>query len=83
VPTLAPTVYANRFTGSKCTVWTLYNAQFRTFRGDCLRVPHKEGTQYLDAFHDEEAEVRIERDNAVLPVELGPRAVGCLVAIHG
>ena len=80
VPTLCPTVYANRFIGKGRTVWTLFNAQFRTFRGDCLRVPHQRGARYTDAFSREGIEPRIKRGKAIVPVEIGPRGVGCIVA---
>lgn len=80
VPTLVPTVYANRFASDKHTVWTLCNARFNTFRGDCLRVPHKPGTRYLDPFTEREIKARIEGSDAIIAVELGPRAVGCVVA---
>ena len=83
VPTLRPTVYANRFSGDANTAWTLFNAEYRTFRGDCLRVPHKAGTRYLDAFTERELAVMIEDGVATIPVELGPRAVGCVVAVGG
>ena len=80
IPTLKPTVYANRFSSEEHTVWTLFNAEYRTFRGDCLRVAHEEGTRYVDAFSGDEIDVRIEGGVATIPVELGPRAVGCVVA---
>lgn len=83
VPTLEPTVYANRFTGQRETVWTLLNARFRTFEGDVLTVPHVEGTTYLDAFSGEAIEARIAGGEATLPLRLGPRGVGCIVAQRG
>lgn len=80
IPTLRPTVYANEFRGLQHTAWTLFNAEYRTFRGDLLRVPHAAGRRYVDAFTGEEIAARTEGDTAVLAVELGPRAVGCVVA---
>lgn len=80
VPTLKPTVYANRFTSPQATVWTLYNADTRTFRGDLLTVPHKPGTRYVDAFTGKVLKARVKGGLATLPVELGPCAVGCVVA---
>ena len=80
VSTLRPTVYANRFGGKRHTVWTLFNAEYRTFRGDCLRVPHKPGTRYVDAFSGQELRTRVEQGQAILGLELRPRGVGCVVA---
>ena len=78
-PTLRPTVYANRFTGKSETVWTLYNAECSTFRGDILCVPHKAGTRYVDAFSGKEIAARIKGGYATIPVVLGPQGVGCVV----
>ena len=80
VPTLEPTVYANRFRAGRKTVWTLMNGRHRTFRGDVLRVPAIPGTQYREAFADRQLTPRVENGWAVISLELGPRAVGCVVA---
>ena len=61
------------------TAWTLFNAEYCTSRGGLLTVPHEAGRRYVDAFSGEEIAARVENDTAVLPVELGPRGVGCVV----
>jgi gamma-glutamyl hercynylcysteine S-oxide synthase len=80
VPTLAPTVFANRFSSGTRTAWTLLNGGFRTFRGSVLRVPHREGARYVDAFTGQELAVTLEGGMATVAVELGPKGVGCVVA---
>lgn len=80
VPTLRGTVYANEFRGRQVTVWTLFNADYRTFRGDLLRVPHVAGTVYRNAFSGQEITPRLEKGHATLAVTVGPRDVGCVVA---
>jgi len=80
VPTLMPTVYANEFRSPKVTVWTIFNAEYKTWRGELLRVPHQSGTRYYDAFQETEIKPRVEKGEAWLPVTIGPRDVGCLVA---
>jgi hypothetical protein len=62
-------------------VWTLFNARYHTFRGDCLRVPHKDGTRYVNAFTEEPIDVSVENARATIPLELGPRGVGCVIAL--
>jgi gamma-glutamyl hercynylcysteine S-oxide synthase len=62
------------------TAWTIFNAEFRTFRGDLLRVPHKAGTRYRDVFTSQEIRPRVEKGQAILAVTVGPRDVGCVVA---
>ena len=83
VPTLRLTVYANRFTGGGETVWTLLNGEYTTFRGDVLRVPHKTGTVYVDAFTGKRLEARVTGGYAKIPVVLGPQGVGCVVGRKG
>jgi len=80
VPTLEPTIYANRFRAGRKTVWTLMNGRHRTFRGDVLRVPATPGIAYWDAFAGRRLSPRMAGGWAVISLELGPRAVGCVVA---
>ncbi len=85
VPTLMGNVYANQFPASdshRLCVWTLYNANPRTVRGPVLRVPHLPNTKYLDAWRDQPANVKIEGDEAVISLELGPRDVGCIARVE-
>jgi len=83
VPTLRPTVYANRFSGPGKTVWTLFNAEYRTVRGDLLRVPHAPGTSYVNAFTGAPIDAAIAEGMATIPLELGARRVGCVIASGG
>lgn len=81
VPTLCPTVYANRFGKGDMRVWTLYNADWRTYRGPVLRDKPRRGTQYRDAFTDQP--VRQEESPGgfvLLHTELSPQGMGCIVA---
>ncbi|MCE5240021.1 DUF6259 domain-containing protein [bacterium] len=80
VPTLMPTVYANQFTGKQTTVWTLFNAEFHTMRGDLLSIPHQAGTRYVNAFTGAVIKPRIVKGQAIIPVAIGPRDVGCVAA---
>ena len=78
-PTLAPLVYANRFSGKSVTVWTLFNADYRTFRGPVLAAAHEAGATYRDGFSGEEVTPQVKDNQATLSAELGPREVGCLI----
>jgi hypothetical protein len=80
VPTESPLVFANRFEGGGDTVWTLLNVDYRSIRGTLLEVPHIEGAVYLDAWRgDRLIEVEVVDGLARIPLELGPRSVGCVV----
>ncbi|MBT7299297.1 MAG: hypothetical protein HN849_07290 [Victivallales bacterium] len=83
VATRAPLVYANEFRAKDRIVWTFFNAGYQTHRGPVLRLPHQPGRVYTDAFRQTAVETKIRgkrRPKATLSLELGPRAVGCIVA---
>lgn len=79
VPTLNPLVYANAFPTKKETVWTLFNADYRTHRGPVLEVEHVKGATYRDAWNGVDLKPVIKGRRALLRVTLGPREVGCVV----
>ena len=79
VPTEAPGVFANLFTGPHENVWTLYNANGRNVRGPVLRVKHAAGATYEDAWNGTKLTPRIAGGMAEIAVELGPKGVGCVV----
>jgi len=80
VPTLVEGVYANEFAAEHEIVWTLYNANWQTVRGQILIVPHRRGARYRDLWNDGALEAQVGDRKAVLSFELGPRDVGCVAA---
>jgi len=83
VPTEQPEVFANAFPGEKETVWTLFNGDYRTVRGDLLRVRHVPGATYRDLWHDTPLEPRFEDGKAVIALTMGPQEVGCVAQVRG
>jgi len=79
VRTEVPNLFANRFSTARKTVWTLFNANYRTVRGRLLVVPHKGGAKYLDAWSDKPIRAVVKDGTAELWFEIGPRSVGCVV----
>lgn len=79
VETLQPGIFANRFSAANETVWTLYNANGRGVRGGVLRVKHVAGAEYEDAWRGERLQPRITGNMAEIALEIGPKAVGCVV----
>ena len=73
-----PGVFANRFRAEREQVWTLYNANGRSVRGALLRVPHRPGATYRDAWNGRVIHPQIRDTHAWIALELGPRAVGCV-----
>lgn len=78
VPTGQPLVFANEFPGSGRTLWTLFNANHSTVRGELLAVRHIEGARYHDAWNDRLLDPRIENGVAYITLEIGPKDVGCV-----
>ncbi|KKK59926.1 hypothetical protein LCGC14_3029490, partial [marine sediment metagenome] len=79
VPTLKPSIYANKFPGERETVWTLFNAANRPANGELLRIAHVPTATYFDAWNERPLSPRIEGRWAYLSLLLGPREVGCVV----
>jgi len=79
VPTEVPGVFANLFMGPRENVWTLYNANGRSVRQPVLRVKHAAGATYEDAWNGTKLTPQVKDGVAAIAVELGPKAVGCVV----
>jgi len=79
VPTELGGVFANAFPTRGKTVYTLYNARRSTVRGEILRLAHREGATYHDAWNDRPLSVRRDGAFDLIPLELGPCDVGCVV----
>jgi len=79
VATLAADVYANRFRSDRHTVWTLYNASNQRTNGSVLRVRHREGATYRDAWNQQTLTPVIKEGWAHLSVRIDAGRVGCVV----
>ena len=79
VPTEQSGVYANLFPTPTKRVYTLYNSQPQTVRGNLLRVPRQPGARYLDAWNGKSLTPMPDGADDLLPLELGPMDVGCIV----
>lgn len=79
VHTEVPNLFANRFSTTGKTVWTLYNANYRTVRGHLMTVRHRAGARYVDAWNEQPVGAEIGDTSARLSFEVGPRGVSCVV----
>lgn len=82
VPTLVGGVFANKFEGKGKTVWTLYNANWRSVSDEILAVPHVSGARYIDAWNGVELKPCIVGKTAYLRLTLEPHGVGCVVQVR-
>jgi hypothetical protein len=83
VRTEAPGVFANEFRAANETVWTLYNANGRSVHQPVLKVEHVRNATYEDAWTGQPIRPEVRGETALLAVELGPKAVGCVVQRRG
>ncbi|MFW6162023.1 MAG: DUF6259 domain-containing protein [Planctomycetota bacterium] len=83
VRTEVPHLFANRFAAPGKTVWTLFNATYRTVRGTLLVVPHRAGATYRDAWNGRPLAATVRDGRAALALEIGPRSVGCVTQRAG
>jgi len=79
VRTAVPNLFANRFSTAGKTVWTLFNANYRTIRGHLMTVQHRENAQYIDAWNQRPVEAKGQGGSVRLFSDIGPRSVGCIV----
>jgi hypothetical protein len=80
VSTLNPAVQVNRFPGRRSVVWTLLHTGAAPVDGPVLRVPHRVGSRYLDAWKGRSLTPAITGDGfVVLSLPLNARDAGCVV----
>ena len=78
VPTKMPGVFVNSFRGQEKTIWTVYNANYKTAKGKLIEIAHKPGSEYVDLWNDCPVEAQASGDVASLVVEIGPRDIACI-----
>ncbi|NOY80677.1 MAG: hypothetical protein GXP31_06690, partial [Kiritimatiellaeota bacterium] len=79
VPTERAFVFANRFPGKGRTLWTLFNARYRTVSGAILSVPHVPGVVYRDLWNDRALTPTVRDGRALLSLRLAPQGIGCVL----
>lgn len=80
VPTLNTAVHANRFPARRSVVWTLWHTGATPYEGPALRVSHRTGARYYDAWNGRALTPDLTADgSAVLSVPLAAGGAGCVV----
>lgn len=82
VPTLVSGLFANRFSTSEYSLWTLYNASYKPLKGSLISVKHTQGAKYFDLFNGREIPFKITSNNAELSISIMPRSVTCIVQLR-
>ena len=81
VATLDSSIYANYFPASRKNVWTLYNISDKTYSGSVLRVAHKEGAVFYDAWNKKYIYPRTKKGYDIVSLTIAGKDAGCLVQI--
>ena len=79
IDTLSPAICINKFPGKERCVYTVYNRAYRTYRGEALRVLHREGNLYRDAWNGKELSVKLENGYATISLDIDAQSIGCIV----
>jgi len=79
--TLQAGVFASRFPASGSTLWTLVNRNEHDVDGEQIRLPHREGTRYFDAWNGVALEPRIEDERAVVAFPMEGAGFGAVLAV--
>jgi formylglycine-generating enzyme required for sulfatase activity len=75
-------VFASMFPGRDTTVWTVVNRNEYDLDGDQLRVAHREGRRYFDAWRGVEISARVRDGQATLEFPLESRGFGAVLAVE-
>jgi gamma-glutamyl hercynylcysteine S-oxide synthase len=79
--TLQAGVFASRFPTDAFTLWTLVNRNECAVAGEQIALPHRDGTQYYDAWHGVPLQPRLDGGRAVFDFALEGRGFGALLAL--
>ena len=81
IETESPAICMNKFPSktSDRVLYNVYNRAYSTFRGVALKVPHKEGATYYDAWNEKELKYNVVDGMAELYLEIGAQEMGCIV----
>ena len=81
VPTMIPGFFVNRFGSGDRAVWTVFNANHRTTRGDLHMIAGRPGARYVDLWNGVPITTATDGDTTWPVVAIGPRDVACITAI--
>lgn len=73
-------IFVNRFSTPQNDVYTVYNAGFRSAKGQIIILDETEGSDFTDEWTDKKIDtVDLPYNKVGIWLEIGPRSVACLV----
>ena len=79
--TLQAGVFASRFPAMGYTLWTVVNRNEHDVGGEQIRLPHRDGTRYFDAWNGVAIEPRVEGEHAMVAFPIEGAGFGAVLAI--
>ena len=81
-PTLQAGVFASRFPGAGCCLWTVVNRNEYEMAGEQLALPHAPGSRYYDLWNGVALQARVHGDQAFVEFSMEPRGFGALLVLE-
>lgn len=78
-PTLNDSVYSNYFPSERRSIWTFYNASQKKYSGDILKILHRSGSIYYDAWNSKALNVEIINGYAIIKIDINSKDIGCVI----
>jgi iron(II)-dependent oxidoreductase len=78
---LQQNVFASKFPGDGCCLWTMVNRNEYEVDGELLQVAHVAGARYFDAWNGRVLAARIEGGSAVISLDMEKRGFGAVLAV--
>jgi hypothetical protein len=79
VETLSDSIHSNYFPSARKNIWTLFNTGKQDFTGNVLRVPHRKGAYYYDAWNFKPLKPVIKDGYAIINLNVKSKDAGCLI----
>jgi formylglycine-generating enzyme required for sulfatase activity len=81
-PMLSSGVFASKWTGTDCSLWTIVNRNDFGVKGDQMKIPYKEGVSYFDVWNGCKLDSVSEGKDKALSFEIEPDGYGAVLAIN-
>ena len=79
--TLQNGVFASKFPGTDCALWTIVNRNEFDVDGEQLTVSHSQGVTYFDLWHGAPLPAKIRDGQAILPMAMEAFGYGAVLAV--
>ncbi len=79
VSTLNQNVYANYFPSERKNIWTLFNAGTTDVNGDLIKILHKPGAVYYDAWNGKSIPATVSGGYVTISMKIAAKDAGCII----